>query len=201
MTLQQHCMCKCYFIMKSCLLNTVCMLLPYLCLQCCSLVGPNGKDSTEQVQCSVHKTNDLKSYDILPLTTASECEDMHCWGDKIKEDERGMSYTCGRRGFGGESCRTQFRRPRNRWDSNIKMELKEMGCEVVDWINLAHDRTSGWLLCTEQWTFAFHKTQEISWLPAKNYELHGKECAACSYTAQVGTQITKATNGPHLQPA
>jgi hypothetical protein len=38
----------------------------------------------------------------------------------------------------------------DRWDSNIKMVLKEMGCEGVDWINLAHDRTSGWFLCTEQ---------------------------------------------------
>jgi len=59
--------------MKSCLLNTVCMLLPCPCLQCCSLVGPNGKDSAEQVQCSVDKTNDLKSYDTVPLTTVSQC--------------------------------------------------------------------------------------------------------------------------------
>jgi len=79
MTLQQHCMCKCYFITKSCLLNTVCML-SYSCLQCGSLVGPNGKDSAEHVQCSIDKTDDLKSYDTLPLTTASQCEGMHCWG-------------------------------------------------------------------------------------------------------------------------
>lgn len=44
--------------MKSCLLNTVCMLLPYLCLQCCSPVGPNGKDSAQQVQRGIHKTDD-----------------------------------------------------------------------------------------------------------------------------------------------
>jgi hypothetical protein len=30
-------------------------------------------------------------------------------------------------------------RPRLRWEYNIKMDLQEMGCEGMDWINLAHD--------------------------------------------------------------
>jgi len=51
------------------------------------------------------------------------------------------------------------------------MVLKEMRYEGVDWINLAHDRTSGLFLCTEQWTFEFHKTQGISWLPAETMSL------------------------------
>jgi hypothetical protein len=33
-------------------------------------------------------------------------------------------------------------RPRRRWDDNIKMDLQEVGCEVVDWIELAQDRGS-----------------------------------------------------------
>jgi hypothetical protein len=28
-------------------------------------------------------------------------------------------------------------RPRHRWDDNIKMKLQEMGCEGVDWIDVA----------------------------------------------------------------
>jgi hypothetical protein len=28
-------------------------------------------------------------------------------------------------------------RPRHRWDDNIKMELQEVGCGVMDWIELA----------------------------------------------------------------
>jgi len=32
------------------------------------------------------------------------------------------------------------RRPRHRWDVNIKMDLQEVGCEGVDWIELAQDR-------------------------------------------------------------
>jgi len=31
-------------------------------------------------------------------------------------------------------------RPRHRWEDNIKMDLKEMGCGYMDWINLAQDR-------------------------------------------------------------
>jgi len=31
-------------------------------------------------------------------------------------------------------------RPRNRWEDNIKMDLKEVGCGDMDWIELAHNR-------------------------------------------------------------
>ena len=31
-------------------------------------------------------------------------------------------------------------RPRRRWEDNIKMDLKEIGWEDVDWIDVAQDR-------------------------------------------------------------
>jgi hypothetical protein len=31
-------------------------------------------------------------------------------------------------------------RIRRRWEDNIKMDLQEVGCEDVDWIELAQDR-------------------------------------------------------------
>ena len=31
-------------------------------------------------------------------------------------------------------------RPRRRWEDNIKMDLQEMGCGDMDWIELAQDR-------------------------------------------------------------
>ena len=31
-------------------------------------------------------------------------------------------------------------RPRRRWEDNIKMDLREMGCEPGDWIDLSEDR-------------------------------------------------------------
>jgi hypothetical protein len=31
-------------------------------------------------------------------------------------------------------------RPRRRWEDNIKLDVKEVGCEGMDWIDLAKDR-------------------------------------------------------------
>ena len=31
-------------------------------------------------------------------------------------------------------------RTRHRWENNIKMDLQKVGCEGMQWIELAHDR-------------------------------------------------------------
>jgi len=41
---------------------------------------------------------------------------------------------------GRPDWRRPHRRPRHRWEDNIKMFLGEMGWEVVDWFSLVHDR-------------------------------------------------------------
>ena len=33
-----------------------------------------------------------------------------------------------------------LRRRRRRWEDNIKMDLREVGCDLGDWIDLAEDR-------------------------------------------------------------
>jgi hypothetical protein len=57
--------------------------------------------------------------------------------------------TCGTHG-GGERClQVLFRRPqckrplgrpRGRWKDNIKIDLREIGIDVANWIRLAQDR-------------------------------------------------------------
>ena len=37
-------------------------------------------------------------------------------------------------------------RPRHRWEDNIKMDLHEVGCGGMDWIELAQDRNRWWAL-------------------------------------------------------
>ena len=36
-----------------------------------------------------------------------------------------------------------FGRPRRRWEDNTKMDLQEMECGGMDWIDLAQDRDRG----------------------------------------------------------
>ena len=37
-------------------------------------------------------------------------------------------------------------RPRHRWEDNIKIDLKEVGCGGMHWIELAQDRDRFWAL-------------------------------------------------------
>jgi hypothetical protein len=39
-------------------------------------------------------------------------------------------------------------RPRRRWVDIIKIDLREIGWDGMDWFDLAQDRDSGGLLCT-----------------------------------------------------
>ena len=45
-------------------------------------------------------------------------------------------------GFGGgkPEGKRLLGRPRRRWEDNIKMDIQEVGCGVMDWIELAQDR-------------------------------------------------------------
>jgi hypothetical protein len=39
-----------------------------------------------------------------------------------------------------------FGNPRSRWEDNIEMDLQEVGCGGMDWIELAEDRDRWWAL-------------------------------------------------------
>ena len=40
------------------------------------------------------------------------------------------------------------RKPRRRWEDNIKMDLQEVGRGFMDWMELAQDRDRWWVLVT-----------------------------------------------------
>jgi hypothetical protein len=42
--------------------------------------------------------------------------------------------------FGKAERKKLLGRSRRRWEDNIRMDLREIGWEVVDWIHLAQDR-------------------------------------------------------------
>jgi hypothetical protein len=43
---------------------------------------------------------------------------------------------------GNPEGKRQLGRPRRRWEDNIMADLQEVGCGVMDWIELAQDRDS-----------------------------------------------------------
>ena len=55
----------------------------------------------------------------------------HLWGEK-----RGLYMVL----VGKPEGMRPLGRPRRRWEDNIKMDLKELGCGDMDWIKLAQDR-------------------------------------------------------------
>ena len=44
----------------------------------------------------------------------------------------------------GKPGKKQFGRLRRRWEDNIKMDLYEVGCEIMEWIYLSQDRDRCW---------------------------------------------------------
>jgi hypothetical protein len=49
-------------------------------------------------------------------------------------------------GYGWESQkeRDHWEEKRHRWVNNIKMDLREIGWDVVDWIDMSQDRDQWW---------------------------------------------------------
>jgi hypothetical protein len=67
--------------------------------------------------------------------------------DEVKEDE--MDMACNKKGEARNAYRIFVRkpegkrplgRPKRRWVDNIKIDLKEIGEGVTDWINLSQNR-------------------------------------------------------------
>jgi len=51
-------------------------------------------------------------------------------------------------------------RPRHRWENNIKMDLQEVGCGGMDWIELARDRDRWRALVNAVMNLRFPKNAE-----------------------------------------
>ena len=47
---------------------------------------------------------------------------------------------------GKPEVKTLLGRLRRRWEDDIKMDLQEVGCGCIDWIELAQDRDRWWAL-------------------------------------------------------
>jgi hypothetical protein len=66
---------------------------------------------------------------------------------RIEKNEIGWSHSWNREGrgvyrvlVGKHEGKRPLRRPSCRWEDNIKIDLQEVGCGIMDWIGLAQDR-------------------------------------------------------------
>jgi hypothetical protein len=74
-------------------------------------------------------------------------------------DEKCMQY------FGWKSWREEpLKRPKHRWDDNLKWILRTEGLRVRSRLIWLRTHICGEILWTWSWTFSFHKKQAISWL-------------------------------------
>jgi hypothetical protein len=63
--------------------------------------------------------------------------------------------------FGKSERKRLFGKHSNRWEDNIRMDIREKGWEFVDWIHLAQDRHQ-WQARVKTVMTGFHKMREIS---------------------------------------
>ena len=68
---------------------------------------------------------------------SDECYKMRWVGHVARMGERRGVY---RVLVGKHEGKRPLGRPRRRWEDNIKMDLQEVGCGGMDWIDLAQDR-------------------------------------------------------------
>ena len=57
-------------------------------------------------------------------------------------------------------------RSRCKWEDNIRMDLQEVGCGGMDWIEPAQYRDRWWALVNAVINLGIHKMRGISWLAA-----------------------------------
>jgi hypothetical protein len=87
-------------------------------------------------------------FDFLPFGRLFIASKIFCMSvNQVKEDEMGrVCSTNGEKGnthrilVGKPEGKTPLGRPRRRWVDNIKIEIKELGWDGIDWIDLTQDR-------------------------------------------------------------
>ena len=97
------------------------------------IFGPKRNEVTgEWRKLHNEKLNDL--YSSPDILRAIKSRRMKWSGHVVYMGERRAAY---RVLVGKPEGKKPVGRPRHRWENNIKMDLQEVGCEGMDWIDLA----------------------------------------------------------------
>jgi hypothetical protein len=100
------------------------------------IFGPKRHEVTREWR-KLHneELNDL--YSSPNIVWAIKSKRMREAGNAARTGERRGVY---RVLVGKAEGKRPFGRPRRRWEGNIKMDIQEVGCGDMDWIELARDR-------------------------------------------------------------
>jgi hypothetical protein len=66
-------------------------------------------------------------------------------------------------------------RPRRRWEDNIKVDLREIGIDWVNWVRQAQDRVQWWAFVNTVMNFRFRKESRLLFDKLSDYQLF-EEC-------------------------
>jgi hypothetical protein len=76
----------------------------------------------------------------------------------VRGDRRGVYRVLVRKPEG----KRPLGRPMRRWEDNIKMDIQEVRCEGMDWIELTHERYRWRALVNAVMNLVFHKMRGFS---------------------------------------
>jgi hypothetical protein len=95
------------------------------------IFGPNSDEVTEEWRkLPNEELNHLYSPTIVRVIKSRRMR----WAGNVARVGRGKAFV------GKPEGKRALGRPRRRWESNIKMDLQEVGCGGVDWIGLVKGR-------------------------------------------------------------
>jgi hypothetical protein len=80
---------------------------------------------------------------VEKITSSSLLLTQYFSGDQMEKDKVGgacSTYGESRGGYGKPEGKRPLGRHGRRWKINIKMDLQEVGCGGIDWIDLGQDR-------------------------------------------------------------
>lgn len=78
---------------------------------------------------------------------------------------------------GKSDTKRSLERPRHTWENNIKIDLTEIGRNIVDWIHLVQVRDMWWDIVNTVMNFRFSKFRGVSRVSA---ELSASQQEICS---------------------
>ena len=100
------------------------------------IFGPKREEVTREWR-KLHNEELNELYSSPSIFREIESRSMRRAGHVARMEERRGVYIDL---VGKAEGKRQLGRPRLRWEENIKMEIREVVCEIMDWIELAQDR-------------------------------------------------------------